>query len=131
MKLSVLLPTEVLVEEEVSKVTAEAENGSFCLLPRHIDFVAALVPGILSFEPRTGSEQFVAVDEGILVKAGERVMVSTKNAVRGRELGRLKQTVDEQFMALDEHEKRARSAASKIEADLVRKFVELSKHERP
>ncbi len=49
MRLKVLLPTEVLVDEEVVKVTAEAENGSFCLLPRHIDFVAALVPSLLSF----------------------------------------------------------------------------------
>ena len=50
MKLMVLLPTEVLIDEEARKITAEAQNGSFCLLPRHIDFVTALVPGILSFE---------------------------------------------------------------------------------
>ena len=49
MRLTVLLPTEILVDEEVVKVVAEAQNGSFCLLPRHIDFVAALVPGLLSF----------------------------------------------------------------------------------
>ncbi|HBE49542.1 MAG TPA: F0F1 ATP synthase subunit epsilon, partial [Cyanobacteria bacterium UBA11369] len=49
MKLKVLLPTKILLEEEVSKITAEAANGSFCLLPRHIDFVTALVPGILIF----------------------------------------------------------------------------------
>jgi len=44
MRLKVLLPTEVLMDVEVTKVSAEAENGSFCLLPRHIDFVAALAP---------------------------------------------------------------------------------------
>ncbi len=49
MKLKILLPTEIMLDEEVTKVTAEAGNGSFCLLPRHIDFVAALVPGLLSF----------------------------------------------------------------------------------
>ena len=54
MRLRVLLPTEVLLEEEVTKVVAEAENGSFGLLPRHIDFVAALAPGILSFESTEG-----------------------------------------------------------------------------
>jgi F-type H+-transporting ATPase subunit beta len=47
MKLMVLLPGEVFMEEEVEKVIAEARNGSFCLLPRHVDFVAALVPGLL------------------------------------------------------------------------------------
>ena len=56
MTLKVLLPERVLLEQEVAKVTAEAENGSFCLLPGHIDFTAALVPGILSFEDLDGQE---------------------------------------------------------------------------
>jgi len=68
MNLKVLLPTEVLIDEEVRKVTAEAENGFFCLLPRHIDFATALIPGLLSFEDSEGRETFVAVDEGVLVK---------------------------------------------------------------
>jgi len=37
MKLKVLLPTEVLLEEEVLKILAEAPHGYFCLLSRHID----------------------------------------------------------------------------------------------
>jgi len=50
MNLKILLPTEILLDEEVTKVSAEAENGSFTLLPNHIDFVTAIVPGILFFE---------------------------------------------------------------------------------
>jgi F-type H+-transporting ATPase subunit epsilon len=45
----------------VTKIIAEAEHGVFCLLPQHIDFVAALVPAILSFEAETGEEVFVAI----------------------------------------------------------------------
>jgi len=33
-----------MIDEKVSKIIAEAQNGSFCLRPRHIDFVAAAVP---------------------------------------------------------------------------------------
>jgi F-type H+-transporting ATPase subunit epsilon len=125
MQLKVLLPTQVLLEEEVAKVTAEAENGSFCLLPRHIDFVAALVPGLLSFETEAGEETFLAIDEGMLVKCGREVLVSTRNAVRGRDLGQLQQVVEEQFSVLDERERKARSALARLEADLVRRFMEL------
>lgn len=50
MQLKVLLPTEIFLHEPVRKVVAEAPNGSFCLLPAHIDFVTALVPGLLSYE---------------------------------------------------------------------------------
>ncbi|MBU4575670.1 MAG: F0F1 ATP synthase subunit epsilon, partial [Proteobacteria bacterium] len=60
MKLKVLLPDQVLMDQEVAKVVAEGENGSFCLLPRHVDFVAALSPGILSFMDQKGVEQFLA-----------------------------------------------------------------------
>lgn len=130
MRLKVLLPTEILVDQEVTKVIAEAENGSFCLLPRHIDFVAALPPGILIFESAEGHEEFIAVDEGTLVKVGREVLVSTRNAVRSSELGTLKQIVEQEFRVLDDREKMARSASAKLEADLVRRFIELGEYER-
>jgi F-type H+-transporting ATPase subunit epsilon len=123
MKLRILLPTEVVVDEEVHKVVAEAVNGSFCLLENHVDFVAALVPGILSFEADAG-ETYMAVDEGILVKVGHEVFVSTRNAVRGPELGPLRRTIKEQFEVMDEREKTTRSATARIEAGFVRRFLE-------
>jgi F-type H+-transporting ATPase subunit epsilon len=125
MRLKVLLPSEVLLDAAVTKVNAEAENGAFCLLPRHIDFVAALGPGLLSFETEDGREEFLAVDEGILVKCGAQVLVSTRQAVRGPDLGSLRQAIDEQFRAVDEQERKARAAATRLEADLVRRFLEL------
>jgi F-type H+-transporting ATPase subunit epsilon len=125
MRLKVLLPTEVLVHEDVDRVTAEAHNGSFCLLPRHIDFAAALVPGLLSFQAKGGKEVFLAVDEGVLVKEGRNVTVSTRNAVRSPDLGRLRETVEERFKTLDDREKTARSAMAKIEAGFVRRFLEI------
>ncbi|MBU1157197.1 MAG: F0F1 ATP synthase subunit epsilon [Proteobacteria bacterium] len=125
MKLKVLLPDQVLVDQEAAKVVAEAENGSFCLLPRHVDFVAALSPGILSFVDQHGVEQFLALDEGVLVKQGQEVLVSTRRGVRGGKLGELRRLVDEQFRELDEYEIKARTAMAKIEAGFVRRFLEL------
>ena len=128
MNLKVLLPTGVLIEQEVTKVIAEAHNGFFCLLPKHVDFAAAIVPGILSFETAGGREEFLAVDEGILIKCGQEVLVSTRNAVRGPDLGQLRRTVEERFKVLDDREKTARSAMVKIEAGFVRRFLEIQRH---
>jgi F-type H+-transporting ATPase subunit epsilon len=115
MRLTVLLPTEILVDEEVAKVVAEAQNGSFCLLPRHIDFVAALVPGLLAFvKTADGAEEFLAADEGLLVKCGPQVLVSTRQAVRGGELGLLRETVEKTFKVLTDQEKRARTALANL-----------------
>ena len=129
MRLTVLLPTEILVDEEVAKVVAEAQNGSFCLLPRHIDFVAALVPGLLSFvKTADGAEEFLAVDEGLLVKCGPQVLVSTRQAVRGEELGLLRETVEKTFKVLTDQEKRARSALANLEANFIRRFLKLEEY---
>lgn len=125
MILKVLLPKKVLLEEQVVKVIAEGQDGSFCLLPRHVDFVSALVPGLLEFEGVDGTETYLAVDEGILVKCGAEVLVSTRNAARGADLGQLQALIREQFSELDEREKQTRSALAKIEADFVRRFMEL------
>jgi F-type H+-transporting ATPase subunit epsilon len=128
MKLKVLLPSQVLIDEDVAKVVAEAENGAFCILPRHVDFAAALVPGLLAFVTNSGAEEFIAVDEGILIKCGPEVLVSTRNAVRGPELGSLRERVEEQFLAVEGRERRSRSALAKLEAGFIRRFLELEKH---
>jgi len=125
MRLRVLLPTEVLVDEETAKVIAEGENGAFCLLPRHIDFVAALVPGLLSFCDLEGRESFAAIDEGILVKCDRDVSISTLNGVRGTNLAELETLVEERFLELDEHERKARTALARLEAGTLRGFLEL------
>ena len=124
MRLRILLPTEVLVDEAVAKVVSEAENGAFCLLPRHRDFVTALVPGILTFLDTNQIEGFVAIGEGILVKSGPDLSVSTRNAVRGTDLGILRDLVARRFGILNEKERIARSAIAKLEADFARRFIE-------
>ena len=105
MRLKVLLPTETFIDTPAVKITAEAENGSFCLEPRHIDFVAALVPGLLTFVRDSGEEVFLGVDEGTLIKCEAQVLVSTRNAVSGTDLTQLRATVESQFRALDERER--------------------------
>ena len=130
MRLKVMLPTERLVDEEVTKVIAEATNGSFCLLPRHIDFIAPLVPGLLQFSRPDGGEEFVAIDEGTLVKQGAEVLVATTNGVRGAHLGELRETVERRFLGQYDREKMARGALAKLEVNIVRRFMELGDHWR-
>ena len=128
MKLRVFLPTRILIDQEVTKVVAEAENGSFGILPKHIDFVATLAPGIFSFESDT-EEEFLAIDEGILVKCASEILVSTRNAVRSKNLGELKQTVEHEFRTLDDQERKTRSILAKLEADFTKRFLKMRERE--
>jgi len=129
MHLQILLPTEVLVDTQVVKVVAEAENGSFCLLPRHVSFVTALAPGILTWTDSAGTTGYAGVADGALVKRGSEVMVSVAYAVRGEVPGQLRDSVREYFDTIDERERQAMSAVARLEADFVRRFLALA--ERP
>jgi len=88
------------------------------------------VPGILSFFTPKGQEEFVAVDEGILIKVGGEVLVSTRNAVPSAELGKLRQTVAQEFRVKGERERKALAAGARLEANIVRKFMKLGERER-
>ncbi len=128
MRLKVILPTKILLETGAIKVIAEAENGIFCLLPRHLDFVATLIPSLLSFVSPQGQEQFLAIDQGILIKHEDEVTVATQYAVQGSDLGMLRQTVEQQFRLMDEREKTARSVLAKLELNTIRHFIELGEY---
>jgi F-type H+-transporting ATPase subunit epsilon len=127
MKLRILIPTEVLMDEDVNSIVAEGMEGSFCIRLGHIDYVSALVPGLLHFcSSNQEATQYVAVDRGILVKHGPEVLVSVRNAVVSEDIGKLHQLVRDHFLSLDQQERKVRSAMAKLESDFLRRFMELS-----
>lgn len=125
MQLRILLPANVLLDESVTKVVAEGADGSFCLLPKHRDFVTSLVPGIITYVDADGTESFVAISEGVLTKSGSKVLVSTRRASRNEQLGELQRLVREDFRKLDERERVAQTVMARLEADFMRRFLAL------
>ncbi|MGA7275611.1 MAG: F0F1 ATP synthase subunit epsilon [Candidatus Udaeobacter sp.] len=124
MKLKILLPFEVFAEKTgVSRIVAETREGSFGLLPHRLDCVAALAPGILTYETESDGEVFVAVDEGVLVKTGPDVLVSVRRALGGMDLGQLRGAVEKEFISLDEQQKNVRSVMAKLETGFLRRFA--------
>lgn len=123
MNLKVLLPFDVFAEKTgVSRIVAETREGAFGLLPRRLDCVAALVPGILIFETESDGEVFVAVDEGVLVKTGPDVLVSVRRALGGADLGQLRDAVAQEYLALNQHEQKVRAVMAKLESGFLRRF---------
>ena len=127
MKLTIYLPSEIFLDTTAKKIVGESPTGSFGILPKHIDLVTALVPGILRYLPETGVDAFIALKGGILVKQQERVAIATQMAVGG-ELGLLKETVDRFIHEVDEREKQAQTALARLEAGFIRRFVEFGKN---
>src|ERR1700691_4478147 len=109
MHLKVLLPFRIFAEKTaLSRIVAGTRDGACGLLPRRLHRVAALAPGILTYQTESGGEVFVAVDEGVLVKTGTDVFVSVRRAIDGADLGKLRAVVEKEFLTLGARERSAR-----------------------
>ncbi len=129
MNLKILLPFRIFAEKAgVKRIVAETREGSFGLLRHRLDCVAALVPGILIFETEAEGEVYVAVDAGVLVKAGPEVLVSVRRALSGTDIGQLRAAVEQEFLAIDEREQSVRTVMAKLETGFLRRFANL-KHD--
>ena len=130
MHLKVLLPFGVFAERnDVSRIVADTTDGSYGLLPHRRDCAAALVPGILAYETKDGETVYLAVDEGVLVKAGAEVTVSVRHAIGGTDLSQLNEAVKHEFLTVGEQERNVRAAVTKMESGLIGRFAEFE-HER-
>ncbi len=130
MKLKVLLPYGVFLEQnDVLRIVAETSDGSLGLLPHRLDCAAALVPGILTYATQGDALAYIAVDEGMLVKAGDDVLVSVRRAIGGNNLDELQDAVKREFLTIDEQQRNVRAAVDKLESGLMSRLAEFQ-HER-
>ena len=130
MNLLILLPFKILTQiADVSSLVAETLDGSLGLLPHRLDCVAPLVPGILSYTTTDSATTYVALDQGVLVKTGENVIISVRRAILGTELATLHAAVVREYSTVDAQELEMRSVVAKMDAALIGRFAEL-RHER-
>jgi F-type H+-transporting ATPase subunit epsilon len=128
MTLKILLPFKVFLEtNKVSSVVIETSEGSYGFLPQRLDCVAALVPGILTYETESGKTEYVAVDAGIMVKAGTNVFISVRNALGGADLGKLGEMLKNEFKTKVENEKKESSLIVKFESEFIYSFNKFRK----
>lgn len=129
MNLKILLPYKIFANiKEVSSVVIETSAGSYGLLPQRLDCVAALVPGILTYKINNEKEIYIAVDEGVLVKAGAEVLVSVRNAFGGVDLGELNELIKKDFSNQDEIEREVKTVIAKLERGFVYSFDKFRNH---
>lgn len=125
MTLSILEPAAVyLPPTPVRRVVVETPRGSHGLLPRRLDCVAAVRPGILTYETVDGEVVDVAVDLGVMVKAGPSVTVAVRHAIAGTDLSTLQATVARAFDDLDVQAQATRAVMTHLESGFVRRLLE-------
>lgn len=63
IKLRVVTPSRLLLDEEVDEATAIGDLGEFGVLPNHISFLSTLVPGEMSYK-QGATRRLLAVSGG-------------------------------------------------------------------
>ena len=125
MRLLLSVPTGVVLDTRIAKVSAESDRGSFTLLPRHADCALLVRPGLLCYVGEDGVEVFVAVDEGVLVKADRDVRVACQRAVVAGDLENARSALARYLHGRSEQEKKAKSVLMALEAEVLRRLGEL------
>lgn len=127
MHLKILLPFRVFEDiQNVKRIVMETSEGAFGILPQRLDCVAALVPGIFTYE--TEREHYIAIDEGVMIKAGEVVLLSVRNAISGASLSELHASVEKEFTRLDESERDMRASMAKMESSFIIGLERFTEH---
>jgi F-type H+-transporting ATPase subunit epsilon len=137
VELRILVPGREVLRTAVSRVSAEGALGSFTLLPQHVDLLTGLVPGIVEYrsspaaeadegaEGAEGAEGYVAIDEGLLVKRGDAVVITVRRAVPSPDLDSLRRRLEEDVLRLDENERQLRRVLDRLEASFMKGIIEL------
>lgn len=121
MKLEILLPNKIFYQQETEKIQAEGKEGYFILLPHHIDYISLLEPSIITtyFKEK---RYYIAVDGGILIKDGDLVSVSTKNAEATENFEKLHEKIKETFQTEEEAKRKIHQAFNYLENKFLQRF---------
>lgn len=127
MRLKIILPYKTVLDKTVHKISAPGVEGDFQILPKHIDGTWSIKPGVLviTMDSEDEAEWYFAIGQGVLVKEGDTVYLSCFQAIKGDSLESLTETVKKDLQVLSKREKKAREVLLRLEADTIKKFMEI------
>ncbi|MGH7818961.1 MAG: ATP synthase F1 subunit epsilon [Candidatus Binatia bacterium] len=82
LSLRILTPEREVLDTAVDSVTAEGVLGQFGVLPKHIAFLTALEPGVLSYGRPGDRAAMIAIKGGYAEVRDDRVTILADEAVR-------------------------------------------------
>jgi F-type H+-transporting ATPase subunit epsilon len=123
MRLKFILPYKTILDIEVKKISAPGSNGDFQILPKHVDGTWTLRAGILTI--MADKNLYYAINQGVVVKQGDIVYLSTIQAIAGDSLKELSKTVEDTLTVLSEKQRKAREVLIRLEMEIVKNFIEI------
>lgn len=123
MRLRIVTPLSVVVDEDIDSLRAEDSSGSFGILPGHAPFLTALTLSIVSWR-RAEHERFCALRGGVLTLGTDAVVaIATREAVTGDHLETLDREVLARFQSEADTEKVDRTETVQMQLNAIRHMV--------
>ena len=123
MRLRIVTPLSVIVDEDIDSLRAEDASGSFGILPGHAPFLTALTISIVSWR-QAGRERFCAVRGGALTVAdGAPVAITTREAIVGDDLATLDAEVLARFRSDADAERIDHVDTVQLQLNVIRRMV--------
>lgn len=123
MRLKIITPLAILMDEDIDSLRAQDASGSFGILNGHAPFLTALEISIVSW--RVGDvERFCALRGGVMtVAASSGVEIATREAVTGDDLATLDSDVLAQFRTDADDERAEHVEAMRLQFNAIRHMV--------
>ncbi len=86
IRLEVVTPEKIVVNEEAQIVVAPGSLGEFGVLIGHTPFLSTLKIGIVRYKDSSGTERFVFVNGGFAEALPDKVTILTQSAERRRDI---------------------------------------------
>lgn len=124
LKLEIVTPDATVYSGEVESVILQGVEGQMTILPQHARLITKLVPGEMVVRKR-GRDEFLAVGEGLVEVAEERVAILTDMAVAAENIDQAKAEEARQRAAASLREKLSTEELAAVNASLARSLVQL------
>jgi F-type H+-transporting ATPase subunit epsilon len=123
MRLQILTPFTVIVEQTAISLRAVDASGSFGILPGHADFLTRLALSVVTWTTPDGVAHFCAVRGGALTVQAGHVAIATREAVMGDDLDRLDREVLSRFRADVDDERVEHVETTRLHLNAMRQML--------
>jgi len=123
MRLEIITPLSIVVDEDIESLRAEDDTGSFGILPGHAPFLTALSISIVSWRA-ADKDRFCAVRKGVMTVSGNtNIAIATREAVTGNDLATLDEEVLHRFQTEADEERVEHVEAMRLQMNAIRQMI--------
>lgn len=129
MRLRIITPLSVVVDEDIQSLRAEDASGAFGVLSGHAPFVTSLAISIVSWRVAEAvasakEERFCALRGGVMtIGKASHIDIATREAILGEDLGTLDAEVLARFQSDADDERTQHTEAMRLQFNAIRQMV--------